>query len=61
MCFRHELNLKTCENNLLLVRQTQLAYVDVAAKPPRGVRRAQIRNGTAGSMNKQVSEFLPVP
>ncbi|KAK2192519.1 hypothetical protein NP493_28g03006 [Ridgeia piscesae] len=30
------------------VRKTRLAYVDVAAKPPREVRRSQARHGTAG-------------
>ena len=28
-------------------RQTKLAYVDSCAKPPRGVARAQAKNGTA--------------
>ena len=32
-------NLKTSN------RQTKLAYVDTVAKPPRGVKRAQERNG----------------
>jgi len=30
------------------VRKTRLAYVDVAAMPPREVRRSQARHGTAG-------------
>ena len=42
------------------VRQTKLAYVDVSAKPPRGVRRAQVKNGTGGSMRKQVGGLLHV-
>ena len=40
-------NLKT--NN----RQTKLAYVDSVAKPPRGVKRAQEKNGTVNSFNKK--------
>ena len=38
-------------------RQTKLAYVDHSAKPPRGVRRAQIMNGTAGPV-KQVNDEI---
>lgn len=30
-------------------KQTKLAYVDTVAKPPRGVKRAQEKNGTAFS------------
>ena len=40
-------NIKT--NN----RQTKLAYVDSVAKPPRGVKRAQEKNGTTNSFNKK--------
>ena len=32
------------------VRKTQMAFVDSSVKPPRTVRRAQIRNGTAGNL-----------
>lgn len=42
-------NLKT--NN----RQTKLAYVDSVAKPPRGVKRAQEKNGTINSFNKKAN------
>ena len=36
-------------------RQTKLAYVDSVAKPPRGVKRAQEKNGTINSFNKKAN------
>jgi len=46
-------NLKTSN------RQTKLAYVDSVAKPPRGVKRAQEKNGTINSFNKKANRGAP--
>ena len=38
-----------------IVKKTKVAFVDVAAKPPRGVKRQQLKHGTAGPMGAQDS------
>jgi hypothetical protein len=42
------------------VRQTKLAYVDVAAKPPREVRRQQLKHGTSFNISgERFKRFNP--
>ena len=38
---------------MVAVRSTKLAYVDSHAKAPRGVRKQQLRFGTAGAVHKK--------
>lgn len=42
------------------LRQTKLAYVDVAAKPPREVRRQQLKHGTNVNITgERFKRFMP--